>query len=192
MLCNQARYPTNHPPSSRSSPPAQTVLIMARKSGNRALAHPVTHPPLEIVDRRLQRLHEYWQKERGERPLPARTDIDPVELRFLLGHLLLLDVLDEPRQFRVRLQGTELERWVGGNLTGKTLDQLPSRQLEAIALECLARTVEAKAPYHKIGEQIIDEMPRRFEALILPLAADGVVVNMLLAAVLCRDDRSDA
>ena len=40
-------------------------------------------------------------------------------------------------------------------------------------------------------EQIIDDIPRRFEALILPLAADGVVVNMLLAAVLCRDDRSD-
>lgn len=165
---------------------------MARKGGNRALAHPVTHPRLKIVDRRLQRLHEYWEKERGKRPLPARTDIDPVELRFLLGHLLLLDVLDEPQQFRVRLQGTELERWMGGDLTGKTLDQLPSRQLEAIALECLARTVEAKAPYHKIGEQIIDDMPRRFEALILPLATDGVIVNMLLAAVLCRDDRSDA
>ena len=164
---------------------------MARKGRDRALAHPVTPPQLKIVDQRLQRLHAYWEKERGARALPARTDINPAELRFLLGHLLLLDVLAEPGQFRVRLQGTELERWMGGNLTGKTLDQLPSRQLARAAQESLARAVETKAPFHKIGEQIIDEIPRRFEALILPLSADSVFVNMLLVAVLCRDDRID-
>lgn len=188
---SEASCQKRHPPSSRSSPSARAMPNMARKGGNRALAHPMRRPQLEIADRRLQQLHEYWEKERGKRALPSRTDIDPVELRFLLGHLILLDVLNEPRQFRVRLQGTELERWIGGNLTGKTLDQLPSRQLEAVAQECLARAVATKAPYHKIGEQMIDDIPRRFEALVLPLAADGVVINMLLAAVLCRDDRSD-
>lgn len=148
----------------------------------------VTRPQLEIVDERLRRLHEYWEKERGKRALPARTDINPVELRYLLGHIILLDVLNEPQQFRVRLQGTELERWMGGDLTGKTLDHLPSPQLAAVAQECLAKAIEARGPYHRIGAQIIDDIPRRFEALILPLAADGVAINMLLAAVLCRDD----
>ncbi len=163
---------------------------MAKKGGRPVHVQPATYPQLEIVDERLRRLREYWQKERGKRALPARTDIDPVELRYLLGHLILLDVLNEPGEFRVRLQGTELERWMGGNLTGKTLDHLPSPQLAAVAQECLARAVEARAPYHRLGAEIIDDIPRRFEALVLPLAADGIAVNMLLAAVLCRDDRS--
>ena len=164
---------------------------MARRGGNRARADAEAGAQSPIVDPRLQQLQDYWSKGRGARALPARTDIDPVELRFLLGHLILLDVLDRPRQFRVRLQGTELERWMGGNLTGKTIDQLRSASLAALAAECLTRVVETKRPYHRIGEQLIDDIPRRFEALILPLAADGTTVNMLLAAVLCRDDRAD-
>jgi hypothetical protein len=165
---------------------------MAKKGGRPGHVHPSTRPQLEIVDERLRRLYDYWKKERGKRPLPARNDIDPVELRYLLGYLVLLDVLDGPRQFRVRLQGTELERWTGRDLTGKTLDQLPSPQLAAVAGELLAQAVAARAPCHRIGVQIIDDLPRRFEALVLPLAADGVAVNMLLAAVLCRDERSDS
>lgn len=165
---------------------------MARRGGNRARANAEAGAQPQIIDPRLQRLQDYWAKGRGARALPARTDIDPIELRFLLGHLILLDVLDRPRQFRVRLQGTELERWMGGNLTGKTIDQLRAPTLAALAVECLTRAVETKRPYHRVGEQPVDDIPRRFEALILPLAADGTTVNMLLAAVLCRDDRSDA
>ncbi len=151
----------------------------------------MTDLQLEIADARLRRLHEYWQKERGKRALPARNDIDPVALRFILGHLLLLDVLSEPPLFRIRLQGTELERWMGGNFTGRTIDQLPSPQLRSAAAQCLTSAVEARTPYHRIGEEIVDDIPRRFEALILPLSSDGTVINMLLAAVLCRDDHSD-
>ena len=162
---------------------------MARRDGNHARANPERGSHAPIFDRRLERLHAYWAAARGTRALPARTDIDPVDLRFLLGHLILIDVLDRARQFRVRLQGTELERWMGGNLTGKTIDQMRSAPLAALAQECLTRAVETRAPYHRIGEQAVDDIPRRFEALILPLAADGTVVNMLLAAVLCRDDR---
>jgi hypothetical protein len=37
---------------------------------------------------------------------------------------------------------------------------------------------------------LIGDMPRRFEALLLPLASDGVVIDIVLAAVLCRDERA--
>lgn len=162
---------------------------MANDGRDRMLARSVPPQLPGIIDERLKQLLAYWDKERGKRPMPARTDIDPVELRFILGHLILLEVLRGPLQFRVRLQGTEMKWWMGHDLTGKTLDQLSSPQLEAVAYECLANTIETAAPYHKIGDEIIDDMPRRFEALLLPLGSDGVAVNMVLAAVLCRDDR---
>jgi hypothetical protein len=163
---------------------------MARKGGHGALARSVKRGQPDIVDRRLQALFAYWEKERGDRALPSRHDIDPAALRFVLGHLILLDVLRDPIQFRIRLQGTELEWWMGGDLTGQTLDQLRSPGLSALAHQCLTTVIETRVPFHKIGEETIGDLPRHYEALLLPLASDGVSVNMVLAAVLCRDDRA--
>lgn len=163
---------------------------VAKPRGARAVARSATPQQPEIVDRRLQRLLDYWEKGRGARALPARSDINPGDLRFLLGHLILLDVVREPLRFRVRLQGTEVEWWMGGDLTGKTIDQLSSPTLAAAAQEHLAASAEAARPCHRIGEQKVADVPRRYEALILPLSADGKTVNMLLAAVLCHDGRS--
>jgi hypothetical protein len=162
--------------------------FMARKGGHRALARPAPGADLGIVDPRLRKLYTYWDKERGARSLPARTDIDPAELRFVLGHLILFDVLCEPLQFRVRLQGTELEWWMGGSLTGQTLDALASPSLREIACNLLGATVASRAPVHHLGEAIVADLPRQYESLLLPLARDGRHVNMVLAGVLCRDE----
>ena len=164
---------------------------MARPRSVRKVAPFLSGQP-EIADRRLQQLLDYWEKARGSRLLPSRSDIDPSELRFLLGHLILLDVLREPPRFRVRLQGTEVGWWAGGDFTGRTLDQVPSPALAAVAQAHLAVCVDSAKPHHWRGELAIAEVPRRYEGLILPLAADGKSVNMLLAAVLCQDRRSSA
>jgi len=165
---------------------------MARKGGQGALARSSASRELRFIDPRLNALYAYWNKERGGRPLPSRTDIDPAALRFILGHLVLVDVLRDPLQFRIRLQGTELEWWMGGNLTGQGIDRLRTPALSALARKCLTATVESRAPLHQLGEEIIGDLPRRYEALLLPLASDGVNVNMVLAGVLCREDRSSS
>src|SRR5690242_10435304 len=113
---------------------------MARKGGPEALARSGTRRERPFRDSRLSALHAYWEKERGDRPLPSRTDIDPAALRFILGHLVLLDVLREPLTFRIRLQGTELEWWMGGNLTGQEIDRLRAPALRALAKKCLTAT----------------------------------------------------
>lgn len=165
---------------------------MARKGGHEALARSSSRREPPFSDPRLSALHAYWERERGDRSLPSRTDIDPAELRFILGYLVLLDVVRDPLRFRIRLQGTELEWWMGGNLTGQGIDQLRTPALRALATKCLTATVESRAPCHRIGEEVVGDLPRRYEALLLPLASDGVNVNMVLAAVLCREDRSPA
>ena len=58
----------------------------------------------------LQRLHAYWDGKRNGRVYPGREVIDPLELRFMLGNLILLDVEPEPLRFRYRLFGTEIAR----------------------------------------------------------------------------------
>jgi hypothetical protein len=163
------------------------------KAGRRRRGNQTPNDPAKpkIVDPLLDRLFGYWNKQRGFRLMPSRADIDPVEMRFILGHLMLIDVQRPPLEFRIRLQGTKFAWWVGGEFTGRMLDELPSPELRALAREYLTTVVETRAPFHNLGDRILDGIPRRFEVLILPLSGSSAAVDMLLGAVRCRDRLSE-
>jgi hypothetical protein len=59
--------------------------------------------PSQIEDRRLAQLYDYWLSRKGSRRFPSRGDIDPLDFRYVLGHVMLVDVLRDPVRFRVRL-----------------------------------------------------------------------------------------
>lgn len=80
--------------------------------------------PDDIEDRRLRRLYEYWEEKRAGRRAPARCDIDPTEIPDLLGYVNIFDVQDNPRDFRVRLNGTEVTRVLGREVTGKLYSEV--------------------------------------------------------------------
>lgn len=162
---------------------------MADRSASKALVRGDPSEQIAIVDPRLQQLLAYWQRERGDRALPSRNDINPAALKFLLGHIILWDVVAETQQFRVRLQGSELQWWMGGDLTSHLLDELPSREIAEIMRRSLLRAIATRAPCHQLGNVVIADVPRGFEALYLPLGSDGETVNIVLAAVLWRDVR---
>jgi hypothetical protein len=138
-----------------------------------------------IEDRELRRLYEYWTERRGTRTMPARADIDPRALGYVLGHFALFDVLPA-RRFRVRLQGSELTWWVRQELTNLPLDTLAQPELRSLAQTSLEAVVAARAPSHWIGDHDLDEVWRHYEALLLPLASDGETVDVVLAAIRCR------
>ena len=69
----------------------------------------------------------YWRARAAGRAMPARADIDPVDMRGFIANVGLVDVLADGREtpeFRVRLAGTAVEE-VFGPVTGKTLSELP-------------------------------------------------------------------
>jgi hypothetical protein len=145
-----------------------------------------------LVDPLLQRLYDYWDKERGGRLMPTRNDIDPIKMRYILAHVMLVDVLADPNRFRIRLQGTEVVWWVGSDLTGRMLEELNSTDLRALAQEWFTSVVETRTPYHTLDNKILDGFSRHFEALILPLSVHGVSVDLILGAVRCRDFHSES
>jgi len=66
------------------------------------LVQPSTPDALsQIREPKLGRLYEYWTKRKGSQRLPARRDIDPLDFSYILGSIMLLDVLDDPLRFRV-------------------------------------------------------------------------------------------
>ncbi|HLT76914.1 MAG TPA: PAS domain-containing protein [Ferrovibrio sp.] len=68
----------------------------------------------------LRRAFAYWDGKRGGRDLPARADIEPTEIPDILRNIFLVDVLDDPPRFHLRLMGTAFRDWFGRELTGFT------------------------------------------------------------------------
>ena len=132
----------------------------------------------------LKQLYADWQARRRGRTMPAREDFDPLDLKYILGKLLLIDVLQRPPHYRFRLVGTELVVRSGVDLTGKTLDDYPDPEYREFMRQRYTAAVVARCPLSSIQTPlVVDNRIRRYEALLLPLAADGETVDMLMIGI---------
>lgn len=136
----------------------------------------------------LRRLLEYWQaKRRTLGRLPARADIDPLEMRFALGHLILADVEPgNPIRFRHRLIGTRIVEHAGYDATGLYVDDIPDQELAQRLIQTYLDVVKTREPAHDrvggmVGGRAID-----LEVLRLPLSADGAAIDMVLTGAYFR------
>ena len=79
-------------------------------------------PELEQVeDERLQQLLAYWQDKRTGGPAAPMREIDPAEMRFILGYLMILEALEDGADFRYRLYGSLIAERFGRDVTGQTI-----------------------------------------------------------------------
>jgi hypothetical protein len=132
----------------------------------------------------LRTLYDYWRERRGSRRWPARADINPVELKFALGNLSLIDVSRDPLRFTFRLVGTLFAQRVGEDFTGKTVDDIPDPGYRAEINAAYRKIAETGEPSSSLGERVLDGEPRRFETLRVPLSDDGKTVSMILICAL--------
>ncbi|WP_417454664.1 PAS domain-containing protein [Kiloniella sp.] len=125
--------------------------------------------------------YKYWLSKCQGGTIPSREDISPAEMVPFLPNILLLDVENEPLDFRFRLIGTRIVPLLKRDYTGElmsTIDNLKSPN--SVWKNCckavdLAEPVYAFTPYVGPKKDILD-----VEDLILPLASDGKNVNMLM------------
>ena len=144
---------------------------------------------LTIKHPRLQQLYDYWSAQRGERKMPSRADIDPLDLAFVIGNVILIDVIPgvvagSPLGFRIRLHGTNLTERVGYELTGKMLDDLPQAEFRELTRLSFTKVSTTAAPLHALSDRILDGQIRRYETIILPMSSDGSRVDMLLCGLI--------
>ena len=144
-------------------------------------------PDLELHDERLQRLFAYWLEKRGERPFPAKSQIDPVEFSYILGYVTLVDVEREPRRYRFRLDGSILAALSGMDYTGRYLHELPGEQYVAFITETYDRVVDSGEPFRYRKHELLDQQLFSEETMILPLGDNPPKVDMLVVAVIPGD-----
>lgn len=131
----------------------------------------------------LRNLVAHWDRMRGDRRMPARADFDPLDVRYALGYISLIDVHRDPLRFYFRLDGTKQVDLFGIDCTRRYLDEAMPADHAAMAAASYREVVESGAPrYHlrkiRFHGRLID-----YEVVILPLARDGQRVDMLMTGI---------
>jgi len=141
----------------------------------------------QIVDPLIRRFVEYWRSMRGGAVYPSREAIDPLDFRYVLGDVVLIDAQrapvgsQHPWSFRYRLIGANIVERDGYDLTNKTIDDLPEPQYRERIRETWLDVCETGVPVYYVRELFLDHRPRRYEVVVMPLASNGRDIDMLIS-----------
>jgi hypothetical protein len=142
----------------------------------------------EYCHPKIRQLADYWLSIHPPLGLPGRQHFEPLAIPSLLPHLFLVNVDHAGPTFSYRLMGTSLATVYGGDYTGQRF-------------ETAFDAGKMAPPYLDACKMLVDKQPRwrkapasfrrdreylTMERVMLPLAANGVTVNMLLGLVLAH------
>ena len=132
---------------------------------------------------KVRTLYDYWCSISPPGQVPGRQHFDPLDVPELLPNLWLIEVHRDPLRFLLRLVGSRIEEYAGERLTGLWFAQRlsgPALQQVNLALQAV---IDSKEPSWRRGKPRIrwEKSYLEIERLYLPLAEDGVNVDMILA-----------
>jgi len=161
----------------------------------RASRHPRVLGPgfLDQCSPRVRRIYEYWDGKRAGRPMPARRDIDPLDIPTdLLPGIVLTEVLPAAPWLRYRLVGTAQVVLRGRDPTGQpvrdhymgvhlgvTGDDVMLNYRIVIEMKTLVYTHNPVAGALPDGSSLRQAPLRAKSSLLMPLSGDGETVDMV-------------
>ncbi len=137
----------------------------------------------------LQEFLDYWLSKHGPQgQLPSRAQIDPSEIPTLLTGIALYDVERVQSalgyRFKYRLLGTRHSAVNQADFSGRYVEDVHYPDEAVPIIGAFTLVVERKLPHYWRRERISRRDPTSrvpYERIVVPLAADGVNVNMLFA-----------
>jgi hypothetical protein len=131
---------------------------------------------------KIARLLRYWNGLRGGREFPARRDVDPVELKDVLPHVMMTGISYQPFRVFYRLVGTEIVHWAGLDFTNRYADELIFDDEGRDWTDYYRTVIDARRPAYGLTAWIIeDRAPPWVEFMICPLSSDGHAIDQCLA-----------
>lgn len=151
-------------------------------------------PAAESISNATMRfLIDYWQRLRGSDPMPPAGAVSPFDLRPALGHIVLIDVLDEGWDGRFRLYGTKVAETYGRDMTGRLVSDIDGGNYVSVFFRALYRSAwlrrAAFFTHHFPPAHVAVESWQR---LALPLCGDDGSVTRFLACNLAGPWRPPA
>lgn len=138
-------------------------------------------------DERFRFLFDYWRARCGDGRLPARHHIDVLDLKSLLGHLNIIKVDEEDgrRRYVYKLWATRVTRMYGRDYTGRELGELELGIPVETVRRVLDEVVATRQPHFwEMPLPRNDDGFVAYRRLLLPLAADGLKVDHMLALLI--------
>jgi len=133
---------------------------------------------------------EYWQGKCRDGRLPARADIDPIEIPRILPHVSLVERERGSGRMRYRLLGSALVESIGWDATGHYLDAVYPGFDGSASRQYRQQVFDMGKPSHRLGRPSL-RFAKDFvdvERLYLPLAEDGHRVDMVMGVIAFRFD----
>jgi hypothetical protein len=142
-----------------------------------------TPPSKEAVNNpRLRALLRYWNEKRGERRMPPRDAIDPLEIPRLLAISLLADAsLPYPR---IRLLGTDTTTAYGAETRGWTVDRFEFGLFAPAWIEAFSIVTCELTPAFAAGSYSSGAQYSLVETVLLPLSENGESVSHIFGGLL--------
>ena len=136
-----------------------------------------------LGDPDLIRFYDYWADLRGNRAMPSRGNLDPLQIApEFLPNLMLIDVLHEPRRYRYRLIGTQVVAASGEDRTGRIFENVGFFKIHPAVIEQYGGVVDTGQPLHSLEPFTNFNSGATYDVdrLLLPLSSAGRVVDMLV------------
>ncbi len=128
--------------------------------------------------------YEYWLSKRRPGAPPRRSDIQPSELRSILPHIFLVDVVLPRPEFRFRLVGSEITAMAGKEYTGLRVNERDYgphwERVHASYLDVVLSREPRLDTYH--APWVTKEF-WVYERLIAPLSTAGGAIDMLFGCL---------
>lgn len=148
----------------------------------------------ELLERplhpKIRALTAHWISICPAGQLPGRRHLEPLDIPRLLPNVWLVDVVRAPEtRLRYRLVGTNVARAFQVDPTGRFLDELHPGSRNPHLDANLRAVAESGVPSWRVGRPLLWNLQDflRLERVCLPLASDGVQVDMILALTVFLD-----
>lgn len=141
-----------------------------------------------MKNRTTRELYDYWQRIRGDRPAPERSEIEPADIRTLLADTFILEVVSRT-DYRFRLAGTRICAAYGREMKGKEfLSFWQGKDREAVASLLAAIHEDAAAAVLGMVGRSDHGRELAFECLLLPISQPGQGYCRVLGCLVPADD----
>ncbi|TDQ83414.1 PAS domain-containing protein [Dongia mobilis] len=132
----------------------------------------------ELGSEPLSRLESYWLEKRGSRPLPARADLDPADIKDLLPQIILTRIEHDPLRVKYTVVGTASAKAAGFDYTGRYLDELAfDSEVDTDWPAIYRELVREKKPIAGVCQFKLRAVARPYRVAVFPLSSDGVLVD---------------
>lgn len=116
--------------------------------------------------------------------MPARSDLDPIDIPRLLPYTMLINVTVDPIDFSYRLVGSEISQRSAGEYTGIRLVDLPHQRPPSQIWDLFATAAQERGPLCALIPRV-GAMGKGdgVQILVMPLSRDGQQVDMLFGLI---------